>query len=211
MKKKIENFYLKKSSFLFFGVTAMLGWLAWGISTIVCNNPIKLAIFGVIFFLLTGGMTLSYIKGETNIQKMLFGSLILFLIVDYIEIVEVYITYQIIPTAIVTGITLVILIVFFICHALQQQDHIGKTVNVVINQCCGIIIILTVAFLTVGLVYGTIVLTDYTFSVAMVFTTCLIICMETRINVYKQIRAKHKANGDWNEETRAEAKKLFKI
>jgi len=54
-------------------------------------------------------------------------------------------------------------------------------------------------------------LVDYTFCAAMMFTMFLIICMETRISKYKQIRAEHKAKGDWDDASRAEAKKLFKL
>jgi len=189
----------------------MTGWLTWGISTYASGNPIKLLIFGAIFFLLVAGMTLSYVKGETNVQKMLFGSLLIFLIIDYIEIVDVYVTYNIISSAIIMGIVLFALIVFYICHALQQQDHTGKSVIVTINQCCGIIILLSLAFLTSSYINGTVVLTDYTFTIALMSTMFLIACMETRISKYKQIRAEHKANGSWDEASRKEAKKLFKI
>jgi len=211
MRKKINDFYLKRSTFLFFAITAMLGWLAWSITTYVTNNPIKLTIFGVIFFALTCGMTLSYLKGETNIQKMLFGSLLVFFIIDYVEIVEIYITYHLISSAIVMGISLATFIVFFVCHAMQQQDHIGNSIIIVINQCCGIIIFMSIVYLTINLVSATVTLADYTFCAAIMLTMGLVICMETRISKYKQIRAMHKASGNWDEAARIEAKKLFKL
>jgi len=211
MRNKIEAFYLKRNTFLFFAIAASLGWLSWSMSTFLLDSPTKLTIFGLIFFALTVSMTVAYLKGETNIQKMLFGSLLLFFIIDYVEIVDIYITNQLIVPAIVIGLSLALLVVFYVCHALQQQDHIGEAVILIINQCCGFVVLLSVVFLTICFVNKTVTLTDYTFIAAMMFTMFLIICMETRISRYKQIRADHKAAGDWDEASRAEAKKLFKL
>jgi len=211
MKEKIYDFYLKRSTFLFFAIVSMIFWLAWGVSVVVEDNPIKLLIFALLFFVLTAGLTLTYLKGEINLQKMLLGSLLFFLIVDYIEVVDAKYSFNMVSSAIISAFILVILIVFFICHMLQQLDHTGKKIIVIINQSCPLAFLFAIIFLTDCVVRGYITSADYTFVFAVMCTLFLISCMETRISEYKYIRAKHKEKGDWNEENRKEAKKLFKL
>jgi len=211
MREKINNFYLNKYVLLTFAVLALLSWLGWAISVLVTGSLPKLVGFAFIFFAITLGMTISYLKGATSLQKMLFGSLLIFLVVDFVELVDLYASLELTQFVIIFSIMTALLVIFFISHMLQQLDHVGKSIIIVINQCCGLIILLCVVYLAVCLAQGIATANDFTFCFAVMFTLFLMISMETRISRYKQIRAENMKNGTWNEETRAEAKKLFKI
>lgn len=213
MRKFINNFYMKK---IVLGLTvfgAIAGWIAWAI---VCftNNDIKLGVFAILFAVNSGSLFLAYYRGETSIQKLLFGSLFMFLIIDVIEILFVYIQYNSSfgPSYIVmTSIILLLVVVLFISHILQQSDHVGKSISSLIGQCLGLLIIAWFVFVIIMIASGKVSSSDITFAIGFMFTCGMLICMETRINKYKQIRTEALAKNEWNEEARKEAKKIFKF
>ncbi len=207
MFQKIYDFYLKKSILIFSSILAVICWLVWGLNAFIADQY-SLSCYAVIFFALTAGLLSSYVKGAINVQKMLFGALLIFLIRDFLDMVFIFIEG---PISIVSWIGLIASIIMFIGHLLQQTEKHNKLITPIISQFSGIMILVGLAIIVVSIVGGNLTPTDIPFSLAVVFTSIMIICMETRIHTYKLLRAVNRANGTWNEETRAKSKDLFKI
>lgn len=213
MIKLINNFYLKKPVLIVAFLGAIVGWISWAIVSFV-NNETKLGVFAIIFAVITFSLMLSYIRGETSIQKLLFGALFMFLIIDMIEILFVYISlidkvgvaYVVLSSLILFALTLL-----FVCHIIEQSDHVGKSMFGLVGQLCGILMLLWLIFVIVMIAKKLVSESDISFAVSFVFTVFMLICMETRINKYKQIRSEKMSQGAWSEEARQEAKKLFRL
>ena len=52
---------------------------------------------------------------------------------------------------------------------------------------------------------------DIFFYIAQISTYIMIVCIETKVQIYKGIRMKLKSENAWNDETRKENKKIFKL
>ena len=205
--EKINKFYLSKTTYLVFAFLAIAGWVAWGVNAAIMGNFENLAL-AVILLALTVELFIAYKNGETNVQKTLLGALLMFLVVNYMDIAfdQTY-TFNKVISIIIT----LLLVLVFICHIHQQMDHTGHSMTIMINQFCGLIVAVRIVFdiyLTINHVYytGTIL-----WSLSLICTLTYVICIETRVGEYKKVRLEHKSNNTWTDEERAKAKEIFKI
>lgn len=56
-----------------------------------------------------------------------------------------------------------------------------------------------------------VLVSDIFFYIAQISTYIMIVCIETKVQIYKGVRMKLKSEGAWNDETRIENKKIFKL
>lgn len=212
--KKISDlvnlFYLKNATFFVSLAIGFIGWLSWGIWNFVVGE-LKLGIYAIIFAAMSVLLLFAYRKGDTNIQKMLLGGLLTFFLIDSIEVLFSSISQSLIAASIYSGIIVGFMLTIFVSHMFQQSDHFGDSYSDFIGQCCGFAIIAFIAwdiYLVATSSYG---YDSLLWSLGFVPTLIMIICIETRVNEYKKIRAKNRKEGTWDEAHRAEAKKLFQI
>ncbi len=190
MRNKIDAFYSRKDCFFIFTILALAFWPIWGITNLIAEYcMIKLVVFAGIIFLLVGGLLISFITESKSVQKIMLDCLLLFFIIDYIEIAEVYISFGYLPLTIIHVLSLVLQVAAFVFHVLQQTDRTGNGIICIIDILYGLVMLQSLSCLVVSTYKGVLALTDLTFELAMIFTFSMIICMETRINKEKLLSA----------------------
>lgn len=166
-------------------------------------------------------LLIAFKKGETNIQKTLLGALLFFLVsmnfpygIYYIEDYFLggydasWLYYGIIYT--ISG---VMEVGIFVSHCLLQSDHIGSNKLVVLNRLfCVVVIGVYVFDIFHSFVFEDIYLNnEYMLdSIAEILLIVMVICMETKIQMYKKIRTEAISSGTWTSEEKAKAKELFR-
>lgn len=210
MKKIINNFYLNKYTLLISVFVAIAGFLFW---TIACLSASKISsgFSGIIFLLLLVLLLYSYRKGETNMQKMLLGGLITFLVFDFLGQLVSYIKGGYAFSIVTWVINSIMAIIIFVSHMVQQMDHKGTSASTVVSQCCGVLIIGGIIRQMEHFYNGYITAPSALWTVSSLATYIFIISVETRINEYKKIRAEKRAAACWTEEERQKAKKIFQL
>jgi len=207
MKQKIINFYLNKTVFIVSSVIAVCFFIADGVQAMVFDQPHG---YAWIFVALVVLLQWAFFKGHINVQKMLFGAVLFDMIIEQCSILKMDVEYG--PIAIAMDIALlVIVVVVFVSHMYQQLDHKGKGGATFINQLLGLLAVVVLISAIINLISYPTYIGAYTFLFGYVFACIMIICMETRVAKYKQIRDAARAEGTWTEEKRKEAKKLFKL
>ena len=141
------------------------------------------------------------------------GALLFFLFTDNLDLFATSIDFNGMNNimTIRTGISAVLAFIIFYNYLVAQSDHIGIKRNVIISQ---VTIFAMFVFFIVSFVQtlkAGVLLSDVFFYVAQIFTYIMIVCIETKVQIYKGIRMKLKSEGSWNDETRSENKKLFKL
>ena len=154
-----------------------------------------------------------YKNGETNCQKSLMGALLFFLFANNLNMFATSLDCNGISNVITirTGISVVLALIIFYNYLVSQSDHIGIKKNVTISQ---ITIITMFIFFVVSFVQtlkADVLVSDIFFYTANICTYVMIVCIETKVQIYKGIRLKQKAEGTWNDEARMESKKIFKL
>jgi len=207
------KFFLGKSTLRIFEIFALFTWIIWTCcSFALAGNNYELATDGVFYIILITGLMAAYNKGETNVQKAILGALLMLLCKSNVEIMWASIN---------TGDTLLLIIdicilafslIIFVSHIILQSDHAGKKGALILNQCCGLILI----FIMIYGIYQIacmedLPLFDISFIIPWALTYLVLICIETRIQEYKSVRSHALSEDNWNEETRKEAKKIFKL
>lgn len=155
----------------------------------------------------------SYKNGETNCQKSLMGALLFYLFADNLDMFATSLDYNGISNVITirTGISVALALVIFYNYLVAQSDHIGIKRNVIISQVTifAMLIFFVVSFVQT-LKVGALV-SDIFFYIAQISTYIMIVCIETKVQIYKGVRMRLKSEGAWNDETRKENKKIFKF
>lgn len=155
----------------------------------------------------------SYKNGETNCQKSLMGALLFYLFADNLDMFATSLDYNGISNVITirTGISVVLAFIIFYNYLVAQSDHIGIKRNIIISQITifAMFIFFIVSF--VQTLKAGVLASDIFFYVAQISTYIMIVCIETKVQIYKGIRMKLKSEGAWNDETRSENKKIFKL
>ncbi len=212
MKKGLKKFFISKTAILVFALVSICFWALWGVGCLVNGFNYSIASDAIFYIALIVGLLIAYTSGETNVQKALIGALLLLLCNSNLEIFWTYLIQGDLFFIIIDSITLVLAIIIFIGHLVQQTDHAGKSSSLLLNQCCGIMAIILLIYAIRQLIFiPEPRLDDFPFIFAWVLTYLFLICIETRIQVYKQIRNENRAAGTWTEEKRQEAKELFKL
>jgi len=212
MKEKFEKFFVSKYTFIYTCFISACTWLTWLTCCLVKGFQYEYAIDGILYIGIIVALLASYKFNENNIQKALIGSLLLFIVKSSVGLFCTNLKQQLVLEAVFFFIQTVYSIVLFVCHLLQQSDHIGSDKFVLINQGCFVLMTLQAIFaIRQAFFSGDFQVLDVTFVLAMLFTYLIVICIETRIQKYKAIRFNAKTNGKWDQETKDQAKKLFSI
>ena len=213
MKENLAKVFMNSKLLLICGIAASILMFASGIATTVVYRNISWGLPNFFTALLSIGILISYRTGETNCQKMLIGSLIFFLMYDAITMVASAISVAS-PTLLIVRCAFVAALFFLIFtnHLILQSDHTGTRVASFVNQCALIVLLAALVFFTIKLGFedGT-TIANWFYDIGLVAAVTMIVCIETKIQTYRLIRAEGKKNGTWNDESRAKNKAIFKF
>lgn len=207
MVEKIRKFYLSKKLFIISSVGAMCCYIADAIQAILNGQSFD---YVLIMFSLVALLHWAFISGHINVQKMLFGAMLLAMLKEQIAILRIDIAYTG-KVSVVDVCTIVMAAVIFISHLYQQMEHDGKSFATVINQFLGLTMVLFSFYGVLNFAFSPATIGNYIFMFGYALNCLMVICMETRVETYKQIRDKARKEGTWTEENRKEAKKLFAL
>lgn len=164
------------------------------------------------------GLLVSFKKGDTNVQKTLLGALIYGSMIGtfgyFIDMVDVLVAgYDYTYDAILFAAFSIGEIGLFVSHVILQSDHSGtkKPIRAIyVFIAIGIIANIVDCFheANVGLTSNSIYLLN---NIGCDFFYLTILCIEARVQAYKEIRQKATSEGTWTPEAKAEAKKLFTL
>ena len=163
--------------------------------------------------LISISLLICYKREEINCQKSLMGALLFFLFADNLDMFATSLDFNGISNflTIRTGISVVLSVIVFYNYLAAQSDHVGIKRNVIISQ---IVITLMFIFFIASFIQtlsGGALVSDVFFYIAEICTYIMIVCIETKVQIYKSIRLKMKKAGTWNDETRMENKKIFNL
>lgn len=221
--KKLEKLFSNSKVMITFGILSAILYIAAFVPNLFDNaNPqykldfIPSAMFGIVIIYLL----VAFKKGETNIQKALIGALLFYFAQSsfnegFFALEDA--AYALWDGATYYGALYMIVGIFeyaiFFTHIALQSDHIGGKGLVTLNQLSCFVVLFVYIFdifyqcINVGFVFDTLyVLTD----LAEALFIITIVCMETKIQNYKNARALAMENGTWTAQAKSEAKEIFK-
>lgn len=213
MKKALKTIFNNSKVLL---ISSIIGCICFIVSGFLYIKDYGLFSYSFPLFcvsLLLISLFISYKNGEINCQKSLMGALLFFLFADNLDMFATSIDYNGMNNIITirTGISVVLAFIIFYNYLVAQSDHIGIKRNVIISQ---VTIFAMFVFFIVSFIQtlkAGVLASDIFFYVAQISTYIMIVCIETKVQIYKGIRMKLKSEGSWNDETRRENKKLFKL
>lgn len=221
--KKLEKFFTNSKVMITFGVLSAILFIFGYVPYLFDSTQpqymfdfIPSTMFAIVIFYLL----YAFKKGETNIQKALMGALLFYFAQSSFMNGFYYLedaAYQISDSAYFYGTVYMIAGMFeyiiFFSHVALQSDHVGSKALIKINQisCFVVLIVYIFAIFHQFITYGINLETIYVFvdfaEALFVFT---IVCMETKIQNYKETRANAIANNNWTAEVKAQAKEEFR-
>ena len=213
MKKTLKDIFNNSKVLL---VSCIVGSISFVIAGILYIGDYGLLSYSFPLFcvaLVLISLFVSYKNGETNCQKSLMGALLFYLFADNLDMFSTSIDYNGLNNVITirTGISVVLALIIFYNYLVAQSDHIGIKRNVIISQ---VTIFAMFVFFIVSFVQtlnAGALASDLFFYIAQISTYIMIVCIETKVQIYKGIRMKLKSDGAWNDETRKENKAIFKL
>lgn len=141
------------------------------------------------------------------------GALLFYLFADNLDMFATSIDYNGINNVITirTAISAVLAFIIFYNYLVAQSDHIGIKRNVIISQATifAMFIFFVVSF--VQTIKVSVLVSNIFFYIAQISTYIMIVCIETKVQIYKGVRMRLKSEGAWNDDTRQENKKIFKL
>lgn len=213
MKKTLKNIFNNSKVLL---VSCIVGSISFVIAGILYIGDYGLLSYSFPLFcvaLVLISLFVSYKNGETNCQKSLMGALLFYLFADNLDMFSTSIDYNGLNNVITirTGISVVLALIIFYNYLVAQSDHIGIKRNVIISQATifAMFVFFIVSF--VQTLNAGALASDLFFYIAQISTYIMIVCIETKVQIYKGIRMKLKSDGAWNDETRKENKAIFKL
>ena len=212
--KKILKIFFNNSKVLL--ISCIVGCISFIIAGVLYIDEYKLFSYSFPSFcvaLVLFSLLASYKNGETNCQKSLMGALLFYLFANNINMFATSIDYNGINNIITirTGVSALLALIIFYNYLVAQSDHVGIKTNVIISQ--GTILVMFIFFVVsfVQTMNAGILASDIFFYIAQFFTYITIVCIETKVQIYKGIRIKLKSNNAWNDDARIENKKIFKL
>lgn len=213
MKKTLKNIFSSSKVLL---VSCLIGCFSFIIAGFLYLGDYGLFSYSLPNFCVSMvliSLLVSYKNGEINCQKSLMGALLFFLFADNLFMFATSLDYNGIGNAITirTCISVILALIIFYNYLVAQSDHIGIKRNVIISQVAifAMFIFFIVSFVQT-LKAGASV-SDIFFYIAQICTYIMIVCIETKVQIYKGIRLRLKSEGKWNDEARMENKKMFKL
>lgn len=205
--KKLTELFLSKGLLL---ASAIISICCYLVDAIWANVNGQIADYAWILLVLTILILWAFFTGQINVQKMLFGAILLAMVYEQFNILELdkeFLGY----VSISDIITVVLSIIVFLSHMYLQMEHDGKSVAIFMNLFIGVIMLFFLITAVVNLVFVPDQFNTYVFLFGYAINCIMVICMEMRVEKYKQIRDAARKEGTWTEEKRSEAKKLFKL
>lgn len=213
MKKTLKNIFSSSKVLL---VSCLIGCVSFIIAGFLYLGDYGLFSYSLPNFCVSMvliSLLVSYKKGEINCQKSLMGALLFFLFADNLIMFATSLDYNGIGNVITirTGISVVLALIIFYNYLIAQSDHIGIKRSVIISQVTifAMFIFFIVSF--VQTLKAGALGSDIFFYIAQICTYIMIVCIETKVQIYKGIRLRLKSEGKWNDEARMENKKMFKL
>ena len=219
--KKIDKIFMNSKMMIICGIISaifyFIGYIPYLFDT---ENPAYMFDFipEMMFSVLIILLIVAFKKREINIQKALMGALLFFFAQEtftngFWSIEEFFAGLHEELHLSLFFITLGIMeYAVFFTHLLLQSDHVGKKAFKV-NQILSIILLFTLIVFDIYSImkYGfDIINSGYILiNLAEPLFIIMIVCMETKIQNYKQTRYESIQNGTWNAKTKAEARKKF--
>ena len=216
MKSEFQKLFLSSQTLLLAFILSTFSWAGYGALTVLEGAHYDLTVKAAILFVLILGMWLSYRKGETNVQKTLLGALLICLCTVSVDAAcELFLRADgsLLRKALAVA-EAICFAALFVNHLFAQSDHTGVMRHVHISQALtAVLLVKEFADLLVGcfLLLPASQFADGVFSLSMVLTVLMIVCIDTRIQTYKKLRLSKREKSVWTEEARTEAKEIFKI
>lgn len=213
MDKTLKNFFNNPNVLLVSCIIACVSFIISGSLYIGDYGLFSYSFPCFCLSLLLITLLVCYKKGEINCQKSLMGALLFFLFTNNLDMFATSIDYNGIGDTITIriGISVVLALILFYNYLVAQSDHIGIKKSVIISQ---IVIVAMFIFFIVCFIQtlnADVFVSDIFFYIAEICTYIMIVCIETKVQIYKGIRMRLKAEGAWNDEARMENKKIFKL
>ena len=221
MNTKLEQTLTKNKIMVFFGILASVLYLAADVPYIFLQDYeyyrfdflIQLVDVAAIIALIV-----SYKKGETNLQKALISGLLFSSFVGTFCNTVYYIECYVVDGEDLYDMVLFIAFALFegailVSHFVLQVEHKGTlkpiiVITVAVFAAIACDIVDSIMYITGDYDYTWLYLLN-NFGVDCYLV--MILCIETKIQLYKRIRTEAKANGTWTLEAKEEAKGIFKI
>lgn len=163
-------------------------------------------------------LLISFKKGSTNVQKTLLGALLYCsaygTLENFLELLDLSgVGYELTFDVVVFAIFSLVDIGIFVSHIILQTDHKGSSKSIYAIYVFIVIMIITntvyaVYSLKNGISFDSLFIIN---NIGCDFFFLTILCIEKRVQCYKEIRLKATEEGNWTPEAKAEAKKLFRL
>lgn len=213
MKKDFRNIFNNAKILLTSCIIACISFIAAGLLYLGDYGLYSYSFPCFCVALLLISLLFCYKKGESNCQKSLMGALLFYLFTDNLDMFATSMDYNGPGNVITirTGISVILALILFYNYLLAQSDHVGEKRSVIVSQSTifAMFVFFIVSFIQ-SLSAGAQV-SDVFFYMAQISTYIMIVCIETKVQIYKGIRMQLMAEGKWNSETKTENKKIFEI
>lgn len=195
------------SLFLFSGIHGLyIGGLEYGVVDFFDNASLALLIICLL---------IAFRKGEVNVQKTLIGALLFFLFFKTFDAaahhIEKYVTnsenlWDMIRLLSFAGLELGI----FISYIVLQTDHEGSSKAIVFSRVFIVILLIfeIIYLATQQISFNNI---ELFIDLAEVLLILLIVCIQTKVQLYKQARSEAIKTNEWTPEYKKRCKEIFKF
>ena len=197
-------------AFILFFVSKVIGFF-----NMESNNDTFVSVLSIehlIMALLIFGLFLSYVFHESNIQKSLLSNVYLLQIIQLIEPLLLFkinveelnlYNFLIISEAILW-------IVSYVIHLIMLSDKTGKNSKIRLSQIIFLLIFVIEVVTTINILKAmpNIMHVIYANTLIPLF---LIVCIDTKIGIYKRTRLELREKGKWDDKAKAVTKKIFNL
>lgn len=207
--KKVEDFFTKTAVLLIAGIVAVSINVIQLMMTLFMGGISTYCIPYILYIVICLDLIISYKNGETSVQKTLMGALLVILVEGSLSSLLTWTgldSGKTIGGLILCSVWALCYILVFVNHLLMQHDHSGRDFYSKTNQV--ILAVLLASYVAELFVFAFSAYEVFNV-ISMMSIVLLIVCMETRIQKYKRYRKEAEEAGNWNEETRKKAKKIF--
>lgn len=197
MEKLKKFFGDSKGLVMNFRINIFMGILNAFIIPIIVHKGIKQEMFNtqflniLLFILLYIALYISYKNHESNVQKSLISSLFTLFIINQIYEMKNFVNA----------------ILFIVIYVIHLSIMSNKKASITALKYYYILILFGFVFEIVH----AIIVKEAPSLLTTIPSMSLLVSIDTRIYMYKEQRAKLMSEGNWNEKTKAETKKIFDI
>lgn len=182
---------------------------------------LQVAVSEIIVLVLIIALYCAFRSHEKNMMNTLIGAVLAIYLITYVNSVYASsvmiatvneLTADIVPTLVISLIEAVLFVILFVNHISVNCAHHSTKKRILFNQVIIVILIgyqifSFVALTVIGAVNGqpaTIVTAVP--AIGKIFLFCMIVCIESKLNVYKVVREVSTEEGTWTEEKKEDVK-----